>query len=196
MVNVNARMLCLALLAILALSTVGAASAYPIVAPPNPPRVPEPPNPQEEPIYVVADGTATLQSGKVVAPAKLYLAGKVQYNPWLPIVPFKDSKPQARFGWIKVEVLRVHVGDRVFNLSGYGTLSNNRITIVGWSVNARVYVAGFTASDSTVKLKGTLLVQPQIRPLPQKAQPITPPRHEVWQLTLHGIVSSQPPAQP
>ena len=56
-------------------------------------------------------------------------------------------------------------------------------TTRGWSDNARVYVAGFIASDSTVKLQGTLLVQPQIRPLPQKVQPITPLGHEVWQLT-------------
>jgi hypothetical protein len=74
--------------------------------------------------------------------------------------------------------------------------NEDRITIVGWSDNARVYVVGFIASDSTVKLQGTLLVQPQIRPLPQKVQPITPLGHEVWRLTLHGIVSSQPPAQP
>jgi len=103
-----------------------------------------------------------LQFKRVVAPASLYLAGKVQYRPWLPIILQK----QGQCGWIKIEVLTVKVGARQFNFTGYGTLASNRITLVGWSLDANVFVQGTIASNNAVKLQGNLLVQSRIRPLP------------------------------
>jgi hypothetical protein len=159
---------------------INASSSIPIIP------IPKHPEPQEEPIYIVADGTATLQSGKVMAPASLYLAGKVQYRPWLPIIPSKNGQ----CGRIKIEVLTVKLGDRQFNFTGYGTLAGNRITLVGWSLDTSVFVQGTFASDNAVKLQGTLLVQPRIRPSGNFW------KTEVWQLKLQGFVSGQPPIQP
>ena len=102
----------------------------------------------------------TSQFKRVVVPASLYLAGKVQYRPWLPIIPSKNGQP-SKFGWIKIEVLTVKVRGRQFNFTGYGTLANNKITLVGWSSDANVFVQGTIASNNTVKLQENLLVQPE-----------------------------------
>jgi hypothetical protein len=159
---------------------INASSSIPIIP------IPKPPEPREEPIYIVADGYATSQFKSVVVPASLYLAGKVQYRPWLPIIPSKNGQ----CGRIKIEVLTVKLGDRQFNFTGYGTLAGNRITLVGWSLDANVFVQGTIASDNAVKLQGTLLVQPRIRPSGNFW------KTEVWQLKLQGFVSGQPPIQP
>jgi hypothetical protein len=175
---------------------VGPAFAQPAInASPSTPTIPKPPEPREEPIYIVADGYATSQFKSVVVPASLYLAGKLQYRPWLPIIPSKNGQP-SKLGWIKIEVLTVKLGDRQFNFTGYGTLAGNRIALAGWSLDARVFVQGTIASNSTVRLQGTLLVQPRTRPSPSVFPPGNFWKTEVWQLKLQGFISVQPPIQP
>ena len=181
-----------AVVAFALLLLVSPAFAQPVasqVVPPIP--VPRPPEPREEPIYIVANGNATLlRSAKTVLPASMYLAGKVQYRPW-PIVPPKNGQPPTKSGWIKIDVLTVKVGERQFSLTGYGILADSRILIIGWSIDANVFIQGTIASDNTVRLQGVLLVRPRIKPI--NGGFLKP---EVWRLNLQGFVSNQPPIQP
>jgi hypothetical protein len=187
------RLVSLWIAAFALLLLVGPAFAQSAInASPSTPTIPKPPEPREEPIYIVADGYATSQFKSVVAPASLYLAGKVQCRPWPPIIPSKNGQ----CGRIKIEVLTVKLGDRQFNFAGYGTLAGNRIALAGWSLDARVFVQGTIASNSTVRLQGTLLVQPSIRPSPSVFPPSNFWKTEVWQLKLQGFISGQPPIQP
>ena len=166
---------------------VGPAFAQPVGSIP----VPKPPRERpitEEPIYILAHGNAVLQFKNVSVPASLYLAGRVQRRPWLPIAPMKHGQP----GWIKIEVLTVKVGDRQFNFSGYGILASGRIVLVGRNVDAAVFVHGTIASNSSVNLQGTLLVRPWIKPLP----PGNFWKPEVWRLKLQGFISGEPPVVP
>lgn len=174
-----------ALLSLL-LSVQPAASATPRVI--VPPGIPEPPMPREQPICILADGNATLRFRNVTVPASLFLAGKLQRNPWLPLIRRLEPRPVS--GWIRVEVLTVKVGEKQFSFSGYGIVMNGRVTVVGWSRNASVLIQGAVlgsgaALNGPIRLRGTLVARS-----PGSLKP------EAWWLSLQGLISGEPPVQP